>query len=146
MAHITRIKASDSRQPKEPEDEPKKVLEPETAKKSKGTKKAKNTAASPAKVEAKPKKTEKKHIEKPEKKLPLPIAIITWPFRMIGKPFVALGKYIKSSWQELRQVRWPSGKATWKMALAVLVYSGLLIGIIMLLDVFFTWLFNLILA
>ncbi len=138
MAKITRIKASDPREPKK--DQPKK---------------AKKTAAQGEKVvqkvttkPAKPTKTEKavKQIEKPKKQMPKVLAIITWPFRMIVKPFGILGRYIASSWQELRQVRWPSPKATWKMTLAALLYTGLLIGIIMLLDILFTWLFNLLLS
>ena len=59
---------------------------------------------------------------------------------------VSLWRYLKESWQELRQVRWPNARATWKMVLAVLIYTVLFIAIISLLDVFFTWLFNLILG
>lgn len=74
------------------------------------------------------------------------LGVITWPFRMILKPFFALGRYLRDSWRELRQVRWPSRKATWQMFLAILVYTVLIVGFIMLLDVLFTWLFNLILG
>ncbi|MGF2565469.1 preprotein translocase subunit SecE, partial [Ralstonia pseudosolanacearum] len=42
---------------------------------------------------------------------------------MLFVPFVALGRYLKNSWLELRQVRWPSRKATWKMVLAIFVYT-----------------------
>ena len=67
------------------------------------------------------------------------------PFILI-RPFVYLGRYLKESWHELRQVRWPNAKATWKMVLAVIIYTALFMVIILLLDMFFTWLFNLILG
>ena len=118
MANITRIKAKDPRKPKE-------------------EKKAEKTLA---KVEKKAKKAEK--VKKP---MPKWLKIITWPFRMIAKPFIAFGRYLRDSWREIRQVRWPNRKTTWKMVLAVFIYSALLITIIMLLDALFTWLFNIIL-
>lgn len=65
---------------------------------------------------------------------------------ILFRPFVALGRYLKGAWHEIRQVRWPSRKATWKMVLAVLIYTALFMTIILLLDMFFTWLFNLILG
>lgn len=64
------------------------------------------------------------------------------PFLLI-RPFVYFGRYLKESWQELRQVRWPNRKATWKMVLAVLVYTAIFVVMITLLDIFFSWLFNL---
>ena len=67
------------------------------------------------------------------------------PF-ILFRPFVALGHYLRDSWRELRQVRWPNRKLTWKMVLAVIVYSLLFVVIISLLDLFFSWLFNLMLA
>lgn len=65
---------------------------------------------------------------------------------ILFRPFVALFRYLKDSWGEIRQVRWPSRKVAWKMVLAVLVYTALFVVIISLLDLFFTWLFNLILG
>jgi preprotein translocase SecE subunit len=85
------------------------------------------------KKDAEKKVTTKK--EKAEKK----------PFILI-RPFVYLGRYIRDSWRELRQVRWPNRKATWKMVLAVLVYCLIFVVIISLLDLFFGWLFKLILG
>ena len=67
------------------------------------------------------------------------------PFILI-RPFVYLWRYLRDSWAELRQVRWPNRKATWKMVLAVFVYTALFVVVIFLLDLFFTWLFNLILG
>ena len=67
------------------------------------------------------------------------------PFILI-RPFVYIWWYLRDSWRELRQVRWPNRKATWKMVLAVFVYTALFMLLIFLLDLFFTWLFNIILG
>ena len=89
----------------------------------------------------KPKKVEKQpKAEKPAKKPEKEGKKVFILFR----PFVALGRYLRDSWREIRQVRWPNRKATWKMVLAVLVYTALFVLIISLLDLFFTWLFSLI--
>lgn len=126
MAKITRIKASDSPAKKDEQDEPaitrKKVVVKDKKQEKKSRKELKKAEKSVAK-------------DKSEKK----------PFILI-RPFVYLGRYIRDSWRELRQVRWPNRKATWKMVLAVLVYTALFVLIISLLDMFFTWLFSLILS
>ena len=127
MAKITRIKASDSSCKKEEKSEPtitrKKVVVKD--KKSEKTKRDKLKKAE--KQIGKSKSTEKK------------------PF-ILFRPFVALFRYLHNSWLELRQVRWPNRKATWKMVLAVLVYCLIFVVIISLLDLFFGWLFKLILG
>ena len=64
------------------------------------------------------------------------------PF-ILFRPFVALGHYLRDSWHELRQVRWPNRKATWKMLIAVIVYSVLFMVLITVLDLAFSGLFNL---
>ncbi len=84
--------------------------------------------------------------KKARKPMPKALRIITWPFRMIAKPFIALGRYIHDSWLELRQVRWPSRGATWKMFLAILVYVVFFMTLVALLDLAITWLFNLIIG
>lgn len=61
---------------------------------------------------------------------------------ILARPFVALGRYLRDSWREIRQVRWPSRKATWKMTLAVLVYCAIFMAFILLLDTFFTFIFE----
>ena len=91
----------------------------------------------PKKVEAK--KPEVKSKPKKVKKVPEGKKVF-----ILFRPFVALGRYLRDSWREIRQVRWPNRKATWKMVLAVLVYTALFVLIISLLDLFFTWLFSLI--
>ena len=63
---------------------------------------------------------------------------------ILFRPFAAFGRYMRDSWREIRQVRWPNRKATWKMVLAVMVYTILFVALISLLDLFFTWLFSLI--
>ncbi len=65
---------------------------------------------------------------------------------ILARPFVALGRYLRDSWRELRQVRWPNRKATWKMTLAVLAYCAAFIVLVTLLDIFFTFIFNLVLG
>ena len=65
---------------------------------------------------------------------------------VLFRPFVAFFRYLRDSWREIRQVRWPNRKATWKMVLAVLAYTALFVILISLLDLFFRWLFGLILG
>lgn len=61
------------------------------------------------------------------------------------KPFVAIGGYFKGAWLELRQVRWPTRKATWELTLAVIVFTAFFTTIILLLDAGFKSLFEIIL-
>ena len=65
---------------------------------------------------------------------------------ILARPFVALGRYLRDSWREIRQVRWPNRGATWKMTLAVLIYCAIFALFILLLDTFFTFIFNLLLG
>ena len=76
-------------------------------------------------VEKTPKTQKTEKVKKPKK-----------PF-ILFRPFIALGRYLRDSWRELRQVRWPNRKATWKMVIAVLVYSAIFFVLIMLLDSLF---------
>ena len=125
MAKITRIKASDSSRNKEESNAP-------TITRKKVVVKDKKTAKDKVK---KNRKAEKEIGKKSDKK----------PFILI-RPIVYLGRYLRDSWRELRQVRWPNRKATWKMVLAVIIYTAIFMLLITLLDVFFSWLFNLILG
>ena len=139
MAKITRIKASDPKKsPEEPLEAPKTVAKVKVAK---GKALNKKTQKSALKEQAAPKKTEKgktaksktsnKQIDNTTKK----------PFILI-RPFVYFGRYIRDSWREIRQVRWPSRKAAWKLFFAILIYTLIFVGVIMLLDALFTWLFE----
>lgn len=124
MAHVTRIKAGD----KKSEDKPKKST-------SKNVKEAVKIAKNIVKEEKKPVKKDKvKKVEKTKKeKKPMGkfARIITAPFR-----------YIHNSWLEIRQVRWPNRKATWKLVGAIFVYSAFFIILTMLLDAFFNFIFS----
>ncbi len=61
------------------------------------------------------------------------------------KPLAAFGGYFKGAWFELRQVRWPNRKATWSLTGAVLLFTAFFVVLILLLDVLFKYLFELIL-
>ena len=124
MAKITRIKANDS--PEKREDDTPTITRKKVVASDKKTEKLKKKQAREAEKEI-DKKSEKK------------------PFILI-RPFVYLWRYIRDAWRELRQVRWPNRKATWKMVLAVIVYTIIFVVLISLLDMFFTWLFNIILG
>lgn len=70
-------------------------------------------------------------------------------FRIIFKPFkifVILGRYFKDSWVELKMVRWPDRKATWGLTVAVIIFSGFFVVLIVLLDFGFDQLFKLLLG
>ena len=127
MAKVTRIKANDTPRKSEEVDEPAITRKKVVVKDKKSEKNKRKEAKAAEKKVSEGKKSGKK------------------PF-ILFRPFVYLGRYIRDSWRELRQVRWPNRKATWKMVLAVLVYTALFVVLISLLDLFFTWLFNLILG
>ena len=125
MAKITRIKASDTPSEKVSD-------EPTVTRKKVVVKDKKQEKANRKEI----KRSEKAIAEeKPTKKV-----------FILFRPFVALFRYIRGSWHEIRQVRWPNRKTTWKMVVAMLVYTAIFVLIISLLDSFFTWLFNLILG
>lgn len=120
MAKITRIKASDHREAetKEPSIVRKKVVI-----KDKKADKANKKAQKVEEKKAKKADTGKKHF-------------------ILFRPFCAIGRYFKESWQEIRQVRWPNRKATWKMVLAVVIYAAIFVAILLLLDLLFSFIFN----
>lgn len=61
------------------------------------------------------------------------------------KALFGIGGYFKGAWIELRSVRWPSRRATWSLTLAVILFSAFFVLIIVLLDIFFKYLFEVIL-
>ncbi|MBQ3263775.1 preprotein translocase subunit SecE [Candidatus Saccharibacteria bacterium] len=132
---VTRIKASDS--PKKVSEEEKPTLKKKVvAKDKKDEKKQAEKVREAVKAEKQAeKKADKAKEEKNGKKT-----------FILFRPFVAFGRYIRDAFREIRQVRWPNRKDTWKMVLAVFVYTILFIVLITLLDLFFTWLFKLILG
>ena len=102
--------------------------------------KAKGSTPAPANT---PKKSKLEKVEKPKKEKK-PKSTDKKPF-ILFRPFVYFGRYLRDSWRELRQVRWPNRKVTWKMVLAVFVYTAIIIAFLVLVDLLFDWLFSLIL-
>jgi preprotein translocase SecE subunit len=113
---VTRISAKDDG-PKTRDDKPEEVTRKVSisAKKSESKK-----AAAEKKVKAKAAKKAEKKADKKEKK--------------VG--------YFRGSVEEIRQVRWPNRKETWKMTLSVIVYVIILAAIIMLLDALLQFIFT----
>ncbi len=60
--------------------------------------------------------------------------------------FQRTDRYLKGSWYELKQVRWPTRQATWGLTVAVLIFSAFFVALIMLLDFGFNALFELIIS
>lgn len=54
--------------------------------------------------------------------------------------------YFVGAWVELRQVRWPTRKATWGLTIAVILFSAFFVAVILLLDALFKYLFDFIIA
>ncbi len=61
-------------------------------------------------------------------------------------PFVAFWRYLKGSWYELRQVRWPDRRSTWGMTGALIAFTLFFVVVILLLDAGFSQLFKLLLG
>ena len=114
---VTRIKAKDDG-PKTPrEDKPSEITRKVSVKAKTGESKK---AKAEKKIKAKEVKKAEKQAEKKEKK--------------VG--------YFRGSFQEIRQVRWPNRKETWKMTLSVIVYVIILAVAIMLLDALLQLIFS----
>jgi preprotein translocase subunit SecE len=114
---ITRIKAKDDGPKTQKEEQPEKVTR-------KVSVKAKNSESKKAVAE---KKAKAKEVEKAEKKA--------------AKKEKKVG-YFRGAFQEIRQVRWPNRKETWKMTLSVIIYVVILATAIMLLDALLQFIFN----
>lgn len=61
-------------------------------------------------------------------------------------PIRQLLRYFKGAWFELRQVRWPDRRTTWAMTGALLLFTTFFIGVIVLIDYGFNYLFKLIIG
>ena len=61
------------------------------------------------------------------------------------KGLFAFGGYFKGAWIELRLVRWPTRSATWGLTIAVILFSAFFAVVILLLDILFKYIFELIL-
>ena len=73
-------------------------------------------------------------------------AVATEPSEKRRNPFRAMGDYFKGAWYELKQVRWPTRRATWGMTAALLGFTAFFVVFILLLDALFKYLFELILG
>ena len=153
MAHITRIKAGQSGSKNSEETkasgknpEPKKPIQDnaeiraDITESETNDKKSLKNAKKLAKLEKKAekiaaKKAKKASGEKSKNPLIRFLLFITTPIR-------AFFRYLAESWQELKQVRWPNRKMTWKLVFAVILYTVIFAAIIMVLDALFTLLFN----
>jgi len=58
----------------------------------------------------------------------------------------AVGGYLKGSWYELRAVRWPDRKNTWKMTGALIVFTLGFAVLILIIDAGFQYIFNVLLG
>ena len=124
---ITRIKADDSKSSREDKDLDVEISRKVSVKaKNSENKKVKSEKAKAAKAA---KKSEKKAAKanQPKSKLGRFLLFITAPFR-------AIGRYFRDSFREVRQVRWPNRKMTWKITFSVIVYVIAIVIFIMLLD------------
>lgn len=90
--------------------------------------------------------SKKKAVATPAKKAPKTKKSKDGKKLKIFAPFRALGEYFKGAWFELRQVRWPTRGATWSLTGAVILFTVLLGVLIVLLDIFFKYLFELIIG
>ena len=133
MANVTRIKAKDDgAKSKADKSDDAEITRKVTIKAKKSeNKKARAKENAEAKKAARAEKKAERKAAKQGKKV-----------FILFRPFVAIGRYIKESFQEVRQVRWPDRKSTWKMTLSVVLYVILVAAIIMLLDAFFTFIFS----
>lgn len=61
-------------------------------------------------------------------------------------PLRATSDYFQGAWYELKQVRWPTRRATWGMTAALLGFTAFFVVFILLLDALFKYLFELILG
>ncbi len=68
------------------------------------------------------------------------------PAKKNKNPFAPIARYLKGSWYELRQVRWPDRRSTWGMTGALLLFTAFFVIVILLLDYGFSYLFKLIMG
>ena len=98
-------------------------------------------------------KVEGVQLNKKKKELPKWLRIILLPFKIVGvilafilKPFAKIfspiGKYFAESWSELKLVRWPTRRETWKLTGAVIIFSVAFAVLILGYDAFFNWIFT----
>lgn len=124
---VTRIKASDGGGKK------KAAPADDTSTRAKSTdnaKREKKAHASSTRMDA----THKFELEKK--------AVISGEINQSRNPLQAIIRYVKGSWYELRQVRWPNRRTTWALTLAVLLFTAFFLAFIVGLDYVFQLLFE----
>lgn len=92
-----------------------------------------------------PSKDSKKSSKTVSKKSPKTIKVRKEPTNPFVKTLFAIGGYFKGAWVELRLVRWPTRRATWGLTFAVILFSAFFVVIILLLDILFKFVFEIIL-
>lgn len=97
--------------------------------------KANDSASKPVSKAVKATKSPKKTVKK--------VKVAKEPTNWFMKALFAIGRYFKGAWIELKQVRWPTRKATWGLTLAVILFSAFFVVLILLLDAFFKFIFEL---
>lgn len=83
--------------------------------------------------------------KKVSKKSPKTVKVPKEPTNPFVKTLFSIGGYFKGAWTELRLVRWPTRRATWGLTVAVILFSAFFVLVILLLDILFKYLFELIL-
>lgn len=77
------------------------------------------------------------------KKTTKTVKVAKEPTNWFLKALYGIGRYFKGAWVELKQVRWPTRKATWGLTLAVILFSAFFVVLILLLDALFKFIFEL---
>ena len=137
MANVTRIKAKDSKSSEKSSGSASDAeISRKVSIKAKNSENKKARIADKKAVKAKAKSIRKAKRNAEKKKMP------KWlkPLWVISAPFRAIGRYFRDSFRELRQVRWPNRKTTWKITFSVILYVVVIVIFIMLLDALLTFL------
>lgn len=149
MAKITRIKARDDDSTKkiekksdQPAEEAEVVRKVSVKAKNSDNTKLESAKKARSKKELKAEKKLARQEARKNRKVPTVLKPLYW----LLTPFRALGHYIHESFVEVRQVRWPNRKETWKLTFSVIIYVVIIGGIIMLLDALLTFISNKILG
>ena len=83
--------------------------------------------------------------KKASKKTVKTVKVRKEPTNRFVKTLFAIGGYFKGAWIELRLVRWPTRRATWGLTFAVILFSAFFVLLIVLLDILFKFIFEIIL-
>jgi preprotein translocase subunit SecE len=70
------------------------------------------------------------------------VAVAATSERSAKRPVRGFFGYFKGAWQELRQVHWPTRRATWGLTAAVLLFSAFFVVFITVLDAIFKYVFE----